>query len=270
MTTALAFTAPDREPGVRPSPSPKRPAPVSHRPSATPTVAAPGGFPVDAQAARRRRLLMLVVLGLHLLVGSAMWVSKRMATPQKPAPLTVNLLSSPTPPAPKPEPLPLLPVLPMPKLQLLPPPVLPTVMLQPVASAAPPAVLSNEAPAPRAQPTAPAAAALSAPAPAVVAPPAPPSPKQIAPSSLRYLVEPRLNMPLLSRRLGEQGLVHVRIVVDAQGRLKEASVQKSSGFERLDQQALQDIRSARFVPHQENGQPIEVISTALLSYELER
>ncbi len=108
------------------------------------------------------------------------------------------------------------------------------------------------------------------------APPAPPAqvapavPRQIPPSAVRYVVEPRLTVPLLSRRLGEQGLVHLRIVVDARGQLKEASLKKSSGFARIDQQALQDIRSARFAPYLDNGQPIEWETTALLSYELDR
>lgn len=112
--------------------------------------------------------------------------------------------------------------------------------------------------------TAPQAQSLAAAAPAV------PAVKQIAPSALRYLAEPRMTVPLLSRRLGESGLVHLRIVVDAKGRLQEASVKKSSGFERLDKQALEDIRSARFAPHIENGQPVLVETTALLSYELDR
>ncbi|MDC6170684.1 energy transducer TonB, partial [Paucibacter sp. XJ19-41] len=122
----------------------------------------------------------------------------------------------------------------------------------------------------------PAPAPVVAVAPAPPAPPAPPAqvapavPRQIPPSAVRYVVEPRLTVPLLSRRLGEQGLVHLRIVVDARGQLKEASLKKSSGFARIDQQALQDIRSARFAPYLDNGQPVEWETTALLSYELDR
>ncbi|HEX2012619.1 MAG TPA: energy transducer TonB, partial [Roseateles sp.] len=67
-----------------------------------------------------------------------------------------------------------------------------------------------------------------------------------------------------------QGLVHLRIVVDAKGLLKDASIKKSSGFARIDQQALQDIRTARFAPYTEGGQAIEWETTALLSYELDR
>ncbi len=46
--------------------------------------------------------------------------------------------------------------------------------------------------------------------------------------------------------LGESGTVLLHILVDERGQLKSATVKKSSGFDRLDQQALLDIRSARF------------------------
>jgi len=38
----------------------------------------------------------------------------------------------------------------------------------------------------------------------------------------------------------------------------------------LDEQALQDMRSARFVPQTENGQPIEWEVIAPMSYEIDR
>lgn len=77
-----------------------------------------------------------------------------------------------------------------------------------------------------------------------------------------------MSVPLMSRRLKESGVVLLRIVVDAKGLLKTAVVSRSSGFARLDEQALHDIRSARFVPQTENGQPIEWQTTAPLSYEV--
>lgn len=97
-----------------------------------------------------------------------------------------------------------------------------------------------------------------------------PAPKLIPASAVRYLVEPKMAVPLLSRRMGEQGTVVLLIVVDAQGLLKEASVKQSSGYARLDQAALQEIRSARFAPYVENGQPIEWQTLAPMAYELDR
>ncbi|WP_422044832.1 energy transducer TonB [Roseateles sp.] len=118
-----------------------------------------------------------------------------------------------------------------------------------------------------------AAPVLHAAAPVAVAlaePASQSAPKQLAPSAVRYLREPALTVPLQSRRLGESGVVHLRIVVDVHGQLKEVSLKKSAGFARLDQQALHDIRTARFAPYLENGRAIEWETTALLSYESEK
>ena len=105
--------------------------------------------------------------------------------------------------------------------------------------------------------------------PAPASPPAPSTLKQVPASAVRYLLEPKMSVPLLSRRLGESGTVLLRIVVDVRGHLKDATLHKSSGFARLDGQALQDIRSARFVPQTDNGLPIEWETLAPMAYELD-
>lgn len=248
------------------SPAAEAPNEVSGR-AFTP---ASGGLPVDPQAARRQRGFLLVVLGLHVLFGAGLMVRRALPAQEKPAPIQVSLITPHQPAAPAPLPTPPAPQLP--KLAPMPAPVIPPLVTPPIAAPAPVAaqVISSEPPAARAPAQAPAAAPNPAPVQAVVTPPAPPAVHQVPPNAVRYLAEPRLNMPLLSRRTGEQGIVHLRILVDAQGRLKEASIKKSSGFERLDKAALEDIRSARFSPYLLQGQPVEWETTALLSYELER
>ena len=116
----------------------------------------------------------------------------------------------------------------------------------------------------------PIAAAPTPPAPPVVVPaPNPsPQPRQIPPSAVRYIKQPDLHFPQLSRRAREGGTVVLRITVDAQGKLVAATVHKSSGFERIDQAALADIRSARFAPYTEDGKAIEWQTLARLEYEL--
>lgn len=79
-----------------------------------------------------------------------------------------------------------------------------------------------------------------------------------------------MTVPLMSKRLRESGIVHLRVVVDARGLPREITLAKSSGFARLDEQALQDMRGARFVPQTENGQPVEWEVITPLSYELDR
>lgn len=140
-----------------------------------------------------------------------------------------------------------------------PPPPAPIIAAAPTPTPAPPRfVAPPPAPAP--------------PQPVNIAPtpPAPPAPvlKQVPPSAVRYLKQPELNFPLLARRARESGIVVLRITVDASGRLKDAWVHRSSGFERIDQAALKDIHSARFVPQMEDGKPVEWQTLAPLAYDL--
>lgn len=216
----------------------------------------------DGLSPGARRLLTVSVVGLHLLGGWALLqiAPVRQAVVEA-APIMVSLLpptelAKPVPPPPAPRQ----------RAQSTPAPV---IAAAPVPTPAPaPFVAPEPAPAPTPVVAVQAPPAPPAP-PAPVAPPAPPAPKVIPPSAVRYLVEPRTSVPLISRRLRESGVVVLRIVVDAQGLLKEASVRKSSGFARLDQQALQDIRTARFAPYTENGKPIEWETSAPFSYEID-
>ncbi len=70
-----------------------------------------------------------------------------------------------------------------------------------------------------------------------------------------YLVKPDLKFPPGSEDLGEFGSVTLRVLVDVQGGVSAVQRLKSSGYARLDQQAANVIRRARFNPHQVNGVP---------------
>src|SRR5690606_29952095 len=73
-------------------------------------------------------------------------------------------------------------------------------------------------------------------------------------SSVDYMGKrPTPQYPRASQRRGEQGRVVVRVLISPEGRVLEASVQRSSGHERLDNAALKAVRSARFKPYTENG-----------------
>ena len=61
-------------------------------------------------------------------------------------------------------------------------------------------------------------------------------------------------------------MVWLRVVVGTQGQPLHVSVQRSSGYSRLDEQALWAMRQARFKPHTEDGQPVEVEVTAPIEY----
>jgi protein TonB len=61
-----------------------------------------------------------------------------------------------------------------------------------------------------------------------------------------YLNNPRPAYPTLSRRLGEEGRVLLRVLVRADGTPAEVTLHQSSGYARLDQAALEAVRKWRF------------------------
>lgn len=86
--------------------------------------------------------------------------------------------------------------------------------------------------------------------------PAPP-PVVVQPSSTAaYLNNPEPPYPPMSRRLGETGRAVVRVLIGVDGRASQARIQRSSGFERLDQVALETARDRwRYVPGTRGGVP---------------
>ena len=205
-----------------------------------------------------------LVAGVVLVHGALAWGLWQLdgvrEAVQQVLPLQVQWIAPPAPqPSPPPPPAPRQP-------QPAPRPV-------PVVTAAPtpaPAPQQAVTPAPVAVSAEPAPIApVSAPVAAPPAPPPPAAPVQIPATALRYLVPPAQVYPLASRRLREQGTVVLRLVVDAQGLPQQVSVHRSSGFARLDEQALQAMRAARFAPHTVNGAAVPWTALAPLAYEID-
>lgn len=217
---------------------------------------------VDDLGPLARRLLAGGVVAVHVIGGWALLQvdAVRQAVVEA-APIMVHMIAPPEPPKPPPPPPP-----PPPQAQPLPKPVAPAPVIAaaPSPSPAPPAFVATP-PEPTPPPVVVAPAPPAPPTPVV----APSVPRQISASEVRYVTPPRLTMPQMSKRLGESGVVVLRIVVDARGQLKAAAIKKSSGFERLDQQALMDIRTARFAPYLENGQAVEWETQAPFAYEVQ-
>ncbi len=63
-----------------------------------------------------------------------------------------------------------------------------------------------------------------------------------------YLNNPKPGYPSISRRLGEEGVVMLRVYVSAQGTPDQIQLLKSSGFARLDQAAQEAVARWRFIP----------------------
>ena len=157
------------------------------------------------------------------------------------------------PPAPRVVPPP--PAPPVPVLQLvvkiktpeLPPPPQPVAIADTTPSPNAPVGVTTP------QPPAPPVAAPVAEAPAP--PPAPPAPPRVElPSSdADYLQNPKPAYPPISKRLGEQGKVLVRVLIGVDGNAQKAEIKQSSGFDRLDQSAMATVLRWRYTPGKRAG-----------------
>jgi len=143
-----------------------------------------------------------------------------------------------------------------PTAQPLPAPSVPA-RSQPPAALPPAAQApSSQAPAGASAPAAPAAqanaASASAAAGSAVASPAP-ARIELPSSSADYLNNPKPAYPGLSKRLGEEGKVVLRVLIEADGSASKAEIRSSSGYDRLDQAALQTVLRWRYLPGKRNG-----------------
>lgn len=170
---------------------------------------------------------------------------------------------TPPPPAPqaKPQPVQKAPAKPAP----LPPAPVPVAIADPTP--APNAPTGTTLPQPPAPPIT-VAVAPAPPAPAPVAPPAPPR-IELPSSNADYLNNPRPTYPPLSKRLGEQGKVLVRVFIDTDGSASKAEIAQSSGFDRLDQTALDTVRRWRYVPGKRAGVPEAMWFNVPINFVLE-
>lgn len=75
--------------------------------------------------------------------------------------------------------------------------------------------------------------------------------------------------PKSSRRLGERGKVVLAVEVDLDGSVAQVIVKKSSGYIRLDQSALNTIRTWRFIPGNKAGTPQKMWATIPINFVLE-
>lgn len=210
---------------------------------------------------RHPATIAVVVVGLHAGVLWALQTGllRRAVESVVPAEILVELWS---PPAPEVAPVP----------QARPAPATPRKTAAPAAATAPPLAVATPEPASTAP--APVQAApvainnIASPADSMRAneqnstksaagsnaPPAPPR-IELPSSDADYLNNPKPPYPALSKRMGEQGKVVVRTLIGTDGRAQEVQLQQSSGYERLDQAALNAARQWRYVPGKRDGVP---------------
>ena len=216
--------------------------------------------PAPRQPLSRNAVIALVVVGLHI---GFIWALQsgllmRAAEIVVPAQILTQFID---PPTPKVEPVP--PTPPTPTVQKK------AVAKAPVKPAPQPLAIQDPTPSPNA-PTGVVTPPLP-PAPVAVAPVAPPAPAavQLPSSDADYLQNPKPPYPPISRRLGEQGKVLLRVLIGVDGQPKKAEIRKSSGFDRLDQAAMTAAMRWRYVPGKRGGVPEEMWSEVPINFVLE-
>jgi len=133
---------------------------------------------------------------------------------------------------------------------------------------------------PEPQPLITAPVEAPSPSPILVAPPPPqpdPAPVAVAPEpaitapifAADYLDNPPPVYPAMSRRVGEQGRVVLRVLVNPKGRADDVEIRSSSGHVRLDDAARETVRRWRFVPAKRGDQPVPAWVLIPISFKLE-
>ena len=231
---------------------------------------------------RRPSLRGGLFVGVALAHGALVaTLAQAVSSPTPPAvlPITVSLLTPPVPEpqAQRPRPTPPKPAeapKPVPKKVVKAPRVKTTP--KPVAKPVPPPepapqTVTEPEPLPE-PPTEQVALAEPAPRPADPLPVTEPVAEEVPETAplfdAAYLKNPKPDYPRLSKRLGEEGTVLLRVLVTANGLAAEVEVRDSSGFERLDKQAMKAVRDWKFVPAKRGNAPTEAWVNVPVAFNL--
>lgn len=220
-------------------------------------------------------LLLGTVVLLHIAAALVLVNNKTTPPEIKPvAPMMVSLVSNPIP---KPEVVPIVPVQPEPK-----PVVKPVVKQKPIVKEKVPTpepvvqqpVVSEPVNAPETPPT-PEIIVSKAPVVAEAPKEAPKVEPQAEPVieppkfGVAYLNNPAPNYPSSSRRAGEEGRVMLRVLVSTNGNAETVELENSSGFERLDEAAINAVKKWRFIPAKRSNQAVSAYVLVPVKFSLE-
>ena len=84
-----------------------------------------------------------------------------------------------------------------------------------------------------------------------------------------YLNNPAPDYPAMSRRIGEEGRVLMKVLVSADGAAEDVQIEKSSGSERLDNAAIQAVKRWRFIPAKKNNQALSAYVMVPMKFSLD-
>ena len=83
-----------------------------------------------------------------------------------------------------------------------------------------------------------------------------------------YLHNPAPEYPQLSRRMGEQGRVLLRVLVSSNGVADQVQIETSSGSSKLDTAALKAVEKWNFVPAKRSNQPVSAFVLVPVKFSL--
>ena len=199
-------------------------------------------------------VLLHVILAFLFMLG----LMEHSITPPEAPPVLVEFMQ--TQPTPKTSEQPVAKPIPVPPRPQ--PVAAPTPSPQPQPS---PSKVSAPTEVAQAAPVAPVSAPTAPTPPAPPAPPAPaPAPVVTAPSKTEVSIPASYSAsnqkpiyPNMSKRLGEQGTVVLRVLVKADGSAGEVEVKSSSSYPRLDQAAVEAVKTWRFNSAKIDGKAID-------------
>jgi protein TonB len=160
-------------------------------------------------------------------------------------------------------------VAPAPDEQVIPVPPPQIFDAPPVQPPIPPEVVLTYTP-----PTPPTTISLPPPVPVPTTPPrvepVPPPPVVFTPARGIASTHTIPEYPALSRRLREQGTLRLRITIDERGIVTAATVVNSSGFQRLDEAALNWVKSHwRYTPAMQGTKAVPSMADAIMEFRLQ-
>lgn len=83
-----------------------------------------------------------------------------------------------------------------------------------------------------------------------------------------YLHNPRPEYPHAAKRMGHEGRVLLRVQILPDGSAGSVAVSKSSGYETLDEAALEAVHKWKFVPAKRDGIPVESVVNVPINFNL--
>lgn len=201
-------------------------------------------------------LVVTVVLHIVLVYALITGLARKIVEVVR-APLETKIIEEVKAPPPPDKP----PPPPPPKLAPPPPPFIPPPEVRVQVPVAPPPTITV---APTPPPPAPVEIKPVPP------PPPPPAPVRLAtaPETIADSCE-RPPYPPQSRRAGETGEVRFRVIVDANGKVVDATMERSSGSRRLDEASRQALMECRYRPGiGSDGRPIRAAVTKVYTWRL--